>query len=257
MRLVLDDHNPAPRRIQQIAEALEGGGVIAYPTDTVYGLGADLMNKRAIDRIYEIRRMDRQKPLSLVCADLSAISRYAQVSDSAYRLMRRLLPGPYTFILEATKLVPNLLLRPSRELAAMVFEEKHEAGETDDEEAEVDQRGTVERLRDRKGRRSGAVSVAKGPQLPKREKTVGIRVPDSAICRAIVEALGRPLVNTSCVVGGDLLRDPQEIDERLGKQLSLVVDAGLGGDESSTVVSLVGDVVEVLREGKGAVDALV
>jgi tRNA threonylcarbamoyl adenosine modification protein (Sua5/YciO/YrdC/YwlC family) len=91
-------------------DILRNGGVIIYPTDTVYGMGCDLFNKRGIERIYEIKHRDRKQYLSFVCADLKDISRYAQVSDDAYKIMRRLLPGPYTFILEASRAVPKIIL---------------------------------------------------------------------------------------------------------------------------------------------------
>jgi tRNA threonylcarbamoyl adenosine modification protein (Sua5/YciO/YrdC/YwlC family) len=102
------DH-PEPRKLRRAVEALEAGGVIAYPTDTVYGLGCDLTNKNAIERLYAIKRMDRSHPLAFVCPDLSDIARYAIVENQVYRVLRRFLPGPYTFILEATREVPKLV----------------------------------------------------------------------------------------------------------------------------------------------------
>jgi tRNA threonylcarbamoyl adenosine modification protein (Sua5/YciO/YrdC/YwlC family) len=102
------DH-PEPRKLRRAVEALEAGGVIAYPTDTVYGLGCDLMNKNAIERLYAIKRMDRSHPLAFVCPDLSDIAKYAVVENQVYRVLRRLLPGPYTFILPATREVPKLV----------------------------------------------------------------------------------------------------------------------------------------------------
>jgi tRNA threonylcarbamoyl adenosine modification protein (Sua5/YciO/YrdC/YwlC family) len=102
------DH-PEPRKVRRAVEALEGGGVIAYPTDTVYGLGCDLTNKSAIERLYAIKGMDRSHPLAFVCPDLSDIARYAFVENQVYRVLRRFLPGPYTFILGATREVPKLV----------------------------------------------------------------------------------------------------------------------------------------------------
>jgi tRNA threonylcarbamoyl adenosine modification protein (Sua5/YciO/YrdC/YwlC family) len=102
------DH-PEPRKIRRAVEALESGGVIAYPTDTVYGLGCDLTNKSAIERLYAIKGMDRSHPLAFVCPDLSDIARYAIVENQVYRVLRRFLPGPYTFILGATREVPKLV----------------------------------------------------------------------------------------------------------------------------------------------------
>ncbi len=102
------DH-PEPRKVRRAVEALESGGVIAYPTDTVYGLGCDLTNKSAIERLYAIKGMDRSHPLAFVCPDLSDIARYAIVENQVYRVLRRFLPGPYTFILGATREVPKLV----------------------------------------------------------------------------------------------------------------------------------------------------
>jgi tRNA threonylcarbamoyl adenosine modification protein (Sua5/YciO/YrdC/YwlC family) len=102
------DH-PEPRKIRRVVDALEAGGVIAYPTDTVYGLGCDLTNKNAIERLYAIKGMERTHPLAFVCPDLSDIARYAIVENQVYRVLRRFLPGPYTFILPATREVPKLV----------------------------------------------------------------------------------------------------------------------------------------------------
>ena len=109
MLLAVDPNHPEPRKIRRAVSVLEEGGVIAYPTDTVYGIGCDLINKRAIDRIYEIKRMDHSHPLAFVCPDLAHIARYAIVDNQVYRVLRRFLPGPYTFILEATREVPKLV----------------------------------------------------------------------------------------------------------------------------------------------------
>jgi tRNA threonylcarbamoyl adenosine modification protein (Sua5/YciO/YrdC/YwlC family) len=109
MILAINADNPEPRKIRRAVEALEAGEVIAYPTDTVYGLGCDLLNKRAVDRLYAIKRMDRTHQLAFICHDLSDIARYAIVENQAYRVLRRFLPGPYTFILEATREVPRLI----------------------------------------------------------------------------------------------------------------------------------------------------
>ena len=109
-RLYLDPEHPKGRIIRQAVESLRNGGVIIYPTDTVYGLGCDINNKSAIGRIYQIKGISKRKPLSFICPDLKEISKYAHVSNRAYKAMRRLLPGPYTFVLEATKLVPSKLL---------------------------------------------------------------------------------------------------------------------------------------------------
>lgn len=98
--------NPQPRQIARIVATLKSGGVIAYPTDTIYGFGCDVFNRKAVEQIYRIKGRDSKKPFSFICSDLSSVTRYAQVSNFAYRVMKRLLPGPYTFILEATRQAP-------------------------------------------------------------------------------------------------------------------------------------------------------
>ena len=106
----INPQNPQPRLIRRVVEVLREGGVIAYPTDTVYGLGCSLYNKKGIERIYRIKRAEKDRPFSFICADLKDISLYCKVSNYAYKTMKRLLPGPYTFILEGTKLVPKIML---------------------------------------------------------------------------------------------------------------------------------------------------
>lgn len=109
MLLSINVDHPEPRKIRRAVDALQSGGVIAYPTDTVYGLGCDLTNKHAVERLYAIKGMERSHPLAFVCPDLSDIARYAMVDNQVYRVLRRFLPGPYTFILEATRDVPKLV----------------------------------------------------------------------------------------------------------------------------------------------------
>jgi tRNA threonylcarbamoyl adenosine modification protein (Sua5/YciO/YrdC/YwlC family) len=110
MLVSINSQNPQMRLIRRAVEILRDGGIVIYPTDTVYGMGCDLFNKKGIEKIYEIQRRDRKQPLSFICADLKDISRYARVSDDAYKTMKRLLPGPYTFILEASRIVPKIIL---------------------------------------------------------------------------------------------------------------------------------------------------
>ena len=107
--LEINTEHPEPRKIRRAVDALEAGEVIAYPTDTVYGLGCDIGSKRAIDRLYQIKGMDRAQPLAFICPDLSEIARYAIVDNQVYRVLKRFLPGPYCFILEATREVPRTL----------------------------------------------------------------------------------------------------------------------------------------------------
>ena len=110
MLLRIDPRNPQPRLIRKVVEILNQEGVIAYPTDTVYGFGCSLFNKKGIERIYLIKRSEKNRPFSFICADLKDISLYTKVSNYAYKTMKRLLPGPYTFILEGTRLVPKIML---------------------------------------------------------------------------------------------------------------------------------------------------
>ena len=110
----INPDNPQERLIKRAAEILRDGGVIAYPTDTIYGIGCDIYNKKALDKIYLMKGRDKRKPMSFVCSDLSHISQFARVSNSAYRIMKRCLPGPYTFILEASSEVPKMLMTKSK-----------------------------------------------------------------------------------------------------------------------------------------------
>jgi tRNA threonylcarbamoyl adenosine modification protein (Sua5/YciO/YrdC/YwlC family) len=194
--LSINPTNPQPRLIRQVCDSLQNGGVIAYPTDTTYGLGCDIFSRQGVRTIYQIKRRDARKPFSFICADLADVARYAQVSNFAFKIMKRHLPGPYTFVLEATRVVPDSLVT--------------------------------------------------------RQKTVGIRIPDEPIALAIVRELGHPLITTSVnLAGAEPLHDPLEIEEQLGRQLDLVIDGGVRLGDPSTIVSLLDDRLEVLREGSG------
>lgn len=109
MLLEISPDHPEPRKVRRAVDALNAGEVIGYPTDTVYGLGCDISSKKAIDKLYQIKGMDRSHPLAFICPDLSEIARYAVVDNQIYRVLRRFLPGPYCFILEATREVPRIL----------------------------------------------------------------------------------------------------------------------------------------------------
>ncbi len=196
MLVSINPKNPQPRLIQRVVEILKQGGVIGYPTDTTYGIGCDIFNKKGVKQIYQIKQRDPRKPFSFICADLSDAANYCQVSNFAFKTMKRNLPGPYTFVLEATRSVPDLLTT--------------------------------------------------------RQRTVGIRIPDNQIALGIVRELGHPLVTTSANVSGEApLHDPALIEEQLGRMLDVVVDGGILMGEPSTVISLVGDRLEVLRQGSG------
>jgi len=110
MLLKINPKNPQERLIRRVVEILEKGGIIAYPTDTYYGIGCDIKNKKAIEKIYLLKHRSKNQPFSFICSGLTHISHYAKVSNYAYKTMKRLLPGPYTFILEGSRLVPNLML---------------------------------------------------------------------------------------------------------------------------------------------------
>ena len=197
MRIEIHPTHPQARRVHQVVEVLRRGGVMVYPTGTVYGLGCDIHQKKAIERIYQIRRLKKDHPLSFVCPDLSKIARYAHVDDFAYRIMKRLVPGPYTFVLRATREVPKLLVR--------------------------------------------------------KQKTVGIRVPDDTVALALLNELGSPIVSTSATIDGEVLNDPDELHARF-PHVDAFVDGGWGGIEPSTIIDLSGDEAVVLREGAGPVD---
>lgn len=188
--------NPQQRVIDRAVAALQRGGLIAYPTDSYYGLGCDLMNKKAIDRLYLIKGSDRLKPMSFLVPDLADVTRYAKVSNFAYKIIKRLAPGPFTFILESTKLVPDI--------------------------------------------------------MQTRQKTVGLRIPENPIAQALCRGLGNPIVSTSAQPrDGEALRDPEEIRDVFGHGLEMILDMGISEIEPSTILSLLGDQVEVLRQGKG------
>jgi len=193
MLLSLNPDNPQKRLISKVVQVLGQGGLIVYPTDTFYGIGCDLFNKKSIKQIYQLKRRPLTKPFSFVCANLKDISLYAQVSNNAYRIMKRSLPGPYTFVLEGTRLVPKLMLTKRR--------------------------------------------------------TVGIRVPDNKICLAIVKSLGRPIISTSIH-----LEEPSVIHDTYSSLVEIVIDGGVISHEPSTVVSLIDDNPEVIREGKGEIN---
>jgi len=120
MILQINPVHPQPRRIARVAEILRADGVIVYPTDTVYGLGCSIHSKKALEKVRRIKRMDNKRHLSFVFADLKTISLYAQVSDNAYKVLRRHLPGPYTFVLRATRLVPRIVLTKKNEVGIRI-----------------------------------------------------------------------------------------------------------------------------------------
>ena len=196
MIIRINPDNPQGRLIKRVASVLRDGGVIAYPTDTLYGIGCDLFQKKSIAKVYWLKKRSPKKPFSFICADLKHISEFAKVSNYSYRTMRRLLPGPYTFILEGTRLVPKIMLTHRKE--------------------------------------------------------AGIRVPEHNVCLAIVRELGNPIINTTATgETGEPITDPEEIERTFKGALDMVVDGGPVVGQPSTVVSLIDDFPQVLRQGLG------
>jgi len=120
MLLEINPTTPEPRKIRRAVEALAAGEVIAYPTDTCYGLGCDLFNKKAVDRLYQIKGMDRSQMLAFVCQNLAEVSKYAVMHDRVYRILKEFLPGPYCFILDATREVPRIVQTPRKTVGVRI-----------------------------------------------------------------------------------------------------------------------------------------
>lgn len=190
--------HPQPRLIKRAVEIVRAGGVIAYPTDSSYALGCHIGDKDAMERIRRIRRVDERHNFTLVCRDLSELATYAIVTNADYRILKAHTPGPYTFILPATREVPRRLQNPKR-------------------------------------------------------RTIGLRVPDHPIARALLAELGEPLMSSTLSLPDEdyPLSDPQEIREKLEHALDLVIDGGATGLEASTVVELHDGTAQVTRVGKG------
>ena len=198
LRYEVHPDNPQPRLLRQAVQRLAQGAVIALPTDSSYALVCHLDDKAAVDQLRRIRGLDDKRLLSLICRDLSELASYARVDNTQFRLLKLGTPGPFTFILEASKEVPRRVSHPHR-------------------------------------------------------KTIGLRVPEHKALQALLELHGAPLLATTLILPGDdePLNDPDEIIERLGKQVAGVIDAGACALEPTTVVDLSGDVPEVLRRGRG------
>ena len=194
--------NPNPTEINKVVDVLKKGGLVIYPTDTVYGLGCDITN--TVEKIARIKGIKLEKAnFSFICNDLSHLSDYVkQIDTPMYKLLKRALPGPYTFILPGSKSLPKVF---------------------------------------------------------KKKKTVGIRVPDNTIARAIVEALGNPIISTSIYDEDDVLEyttDPELIFEKWQHLVDGVIDGGFGDNYASTIIDLTAQEPVVIREGKGSLDIL-
>ncbi|MGY8824628.1 MAG: L-threonylcarbamoyladenylate synthase [Candidatus Latescibacterota bacterium] len=200
--LTIDPEHLKGRHIQRAVDVLRQGGVIIYPTDTVYGIGCDITSKSAIERVQRIKGRDSKKPMSFVCSDIADVSRYARVSNYAHRMLKQCLPGAYTFILPATRETPRLLTT--------------------------------------------------------RQKTVGLRIPNHPVPLALVKELGEPILSTSANFSEqDVITDPWELEEKMGHMVDLILDCGSLPVQPSSVVSLVDDRAEVLREGKGDISLFI
>ena len=186
-----------------VVQIIRAGGLIAYPTDSSYAFGCHIGDAKAISRIHRIRRTDKSHNFTLVCRDLSEISLYARVDNWAYRLIRSLTPGAYTFILPATREVPKRLQHPKR-------------------------------------------------------RTIGIRVPDHILVRAILDILGEPIMSSTLLLPGDEMpmTDPLEIDRRIGHQIDAIIESGSVGIEPTSVIDLTEGYANVLRVGRGDVSSL-
>jgi tRNA threonylcarbamoyl adenosine modification protein (Sua5/YciO/YrdC/YwlC family) len=190
--------NPQLRLIKQAAQIVQGGGIVALPTDSCYALVCRLDDKQAVERLRRIRNVDDKHHLTLLCRDLSEIAQYAKVDNRQYRLLKSATPGPFTFILEATKEVPRRLSHPSR-------------------------------------------------------KTIGLRVPENAIAHALLDELGEPLLGTTLILPDESepLNDPEEVRDRLEKQIELVIDGGACSLEPTTVIDLTDSDPVLVRQGRG------
>lgn len=198
------NENPNQKAIDKVIDILKKGGLIIYPTDTVYGLGCDITNTKALEKIAKIKGVKLEKAnFSFVCNDLSHLSDYIKQIDSpTFKLLKRALPGPYTFILPGSNNLPRAF---------------------------------------------------------KKRKTVGIRIPDNNIARALVTSLGNPIVSTSIRDDDDILEyttDPELIYEKWQNLVDVVIDGGYGDNYASTIIDLTHTEPEIIREGKGSLDVL-
>ncbi|MCE4565477.1 threonylcarbamoyl-AMP synthase [Maribellus sp. CM-23] len=203
MLVRLYNENPNPRDIRDVVEILRQGGVIIYPTDTVYGMGCDITNQKAVEKVARLKGIKVEKSnFSFICSDFSHLSDFTKpIPNHIFKLIRKNLPGPFTFILEANNNVPKYF----------------------------------------KGKK----------------KTVGIRIPDNNIIRAIVEELGNPIMSTSIHDEDEIIEyttDPELIYEKYQDVADVVIDGGYGELVPSTIVDCSGNDIEIVREGKGILE---
>ena len=202
MATYLDVHpvDPQPRAIRTAVAALREGGLIAYPTDSGYALGAMLGNQDAKDRIRTIRRLDDRHHYTLVCSDFAQLGQFVIIDNAVFRAIKATTPGPYTFILPATKEVPRRLLHPKK-------------------------------------------------------KTVGVRIPDHPVVRALLAELGEPLLTSTLILPGESepMTDGWTVKDTLDHQVDGVLDSGECGTEPTTVIDFSDGTAEVVRVGAGEV----
>jgi tRNA threonylcarbamoyl adenosine modification protein (Sua5/YciO/YrdC/YwlC family) len=201
--LEIHTQNPQPRLIQQAVAIIRSGGVIVYPTDASYALGAQIGDKQAMDSIRRIRRLDDNHNFTLLCNDLSQVSNFTKMGNDAHRLIKTLTPGPFTFLLDATREVPRRLQHPKK-------------------------------------------------------KTIGVRITDNRIARALLEELGEPLLTTTMILPGDdeAMADPYEIRQRLDRELDLIIDGGIIDYKPTTVIACIDNLIEIVRQGIGVATML-
>jgi len=122
MLVRIHSETPGKRRVQAAVTALQDGKIIAYPTDTLYGVGCDMHRKSAVENIYKLKKMEKNKPLAIICSEFKNIHEYAKISNHAFKIMKRILPGPYTVILPATNKVPKMLISKQRTIGIRIPE---------------------------------------------------------------------------------------------------------------------------------------
>lgn len=200
MAKIFDIHpvNPQLRLLEQVAQILQRDGVIAYPTDSCYALGASIDNRGAEEVFRRIRQLGENHDFTLVCSDLAQVGSLVAMDNATFRAIKSATPGAYTFILPATKEVPKRLAHPKK-------------------------------------------------------KTIGVRIPDSPIISELLSIMGAPLLSSTLILPGDTeaMTEAWQIDDRIGKQLQGIIDAGSCGFEPTTVVDFTSGYAEVVREGAG------
>ncbi|GAB6046350.1 L-threonylcarbamoyladenylate synthase [Methyloparacoccus murrellii] len=195
--------DPQARLIRRTVDIVRDGGIIVYPTDSSYALGCRMDNKEGLERIRRIRRLEEDHNFTLVCIDISQVSTFARITNESFRLIKSLTPGPFTFILGATRETPKRLQHSKR-------------------------------------------------------KTIGIRLPDDPITEAIARELAEPLFSSTLILPGEdaAMTDPEEIRDRLEREVDLIIDAGVVAYQPTTIIGFTGDRPEILRQGKGIVESL-